>query len=413
MKKCVNRVIAGILLGTMMLCGCGDKTEKNVKEEKGYKVPVRVKCRQSSRWFSEEGMLYVKDNLYCFLDFETQESYVLCSKINCPHRRLTVEEEQNGMEQCMAYVSYGELDNYAFMMDGKRYRVQNYYNGCTITVSGWDGSNSRVISKINGNVIDELVVVDEKLWMIVTETQDSFVIDDQKTTSFEKYVPCVVNLKNGEVIKGECTWVDTSEKLCYAKIQSVNPDYASIKLSTQENSIINSEASHQSESTYWRMHTDGNVEQIGENIIPKESHEIKDGAETIYYLIEDSAFCLNLKTGEQKAVEKKDVPYMITPTECYCYIYDENGKQIGIKGIAGEEREFYFPKGETFYFIVGNYAVFQCYLEDISVSENPLERRSVIRIYSLDDLLEQDYSQKTEIEGRVLEIHYWESDTEG
>lgn len=51
--------------------------------------------------------------------------------------------------------------------------------------------------------------------------------------------------------------------------------------------------------------------------------------------------------------------------------------------------------------------LFQYYLDDITISDNPLDRRSVIRVYRLEDLQKGDYSHMAEIEGNPHYRLYW------
>lgn len=138
-----------LFLFVVVFCcaGCGKNEEMvdSITETKN-ETNVEAVIYSNGQGFSKEGITYVEDSIIQYIDFASGECFPLCSRLNCPHRRLTAEEIENGLEPCMAYL---EGVYQAVVYQEKLYAFATKDGGgIYIYASDMDGANRKVLAQL-------------------------------------------------------------------------------------------------------------------------------------------------------------------------------------------------------------------------------------------------------------------------
>lgn len=413
MKKLIRIFLFSGMLSAM-LCTIGCKHNTNIDSkttEAAY--PVEADCYLRRLGISDEGIVFVEDNLYCFFDYETNEKLILCSKINCPHRKLTEDEISNGMEACSAYTTYDDRAEYSIIYRNKRYEVYGDYARSIIYVSEWDGSGKKELCSFEGCVFGQMKISDSKLWFILNR-EHSVEIEENFNKSVNEFFPAVVNLQNGNITMCEQSWAENEEVFINMNLYFCDDKYMYFSEDTRKVQIYTSAvamerattggtyAEETTSFTFWRMGIDGRAEQFT-NFNPGNDGFISCvGPHTMFYHdSEGEWWSMDYASGVVQKITKNDVPEFETENERYYSEINEEGSVIGMRVknfVDGTEKVAYFPPNEIRRFIVGNHIIFVHYLDDIESCPNPEERRKVYRIYTLADFFKGDFSNRKEVE---------------
>lgn len=136
----MKRIVWIVVLALCCFVGCKGK------QEKAEPVDAAV-IYTRGQGFSKEGITFLKKGIVQYTDFATGETMPLCSRLNCPHRKLTESETENGAEPCMAYVK----DAYqAVLYREKLYVFTIEKGGICIYISDADGANRKLLAELSG-----------------------------------------------------------------------------------------------------------------------------------------------------------------------------------------------------------------------------------------------------------------------
>lgn len=134
----MKRIVFMIILAIGCLAGCKGKEETAVQVDSAV-IYTR------GQGFSKEGITFVEDEIIQYTDFSTGATMPLCSRLNCSHRVLTMDETENGAEPCMAYVK----DAYQAVLYRERlYVFTENGGGLGIYVSEADGTNRKLLAEL-------------------------------------------------------------------------------------------------------------------------------------------------------------------------------------------------------------------------------------------------------------------------
>ena len=134
----MKRIVFIMIFAICCLTGCKTGQER-VAEADSAVIYTR------GQGFSKEGITFVQNEIVQYTDFATGVTMPLCSRLNCSHRTLTLDEEENGVEPCMAYVK----DAYqAVLYREKLYVFTENRGGICIYVSDADGANRKLLTEI-------------------------------------------------------------------------------------------------------------------------------------------------------------------------------------------------------------------------------------------------------------------------
>jgi len=134
----VKKIAFIMILVICCLTGCKKEQEMAVQADSAV-IYTR------GQGFSKEGITFVKNGIVQYTDFSTGVTMPLCSRLNCSHRKLTLDEAENGAEPCMAYVK----DAYqAVLYREKLYVFTENGGGIGIYVSGADGANRKLLAEL-------------------------------------------------------------------------------------------------------------------------------------------------------------------------------------------------------------------------------------------------------------------------
>lgn len=186
-----------LILIFLCFCGCGKKAEQTTEET--------AVIYTRGQGFSREGITFLQDSMVQFTDFASGETRPLCSRLNCPHRILTAEEVDNGIEPCMAYV---ENAYEAVVYQGKLYVFSEKKGGIRIWVSDADGANRRVLTDLAGISVSgsfSTHFIGNTLVTIGAEMSAEKTEDGQVEVNMLRRLYCI-DCERGEVIKTDHLW---------------------------------------------------------------------------------------------------------------------------------------------------------------------------------------------------------------
>lgn len=170
---------------------------------------------------NEFGILYTKNNLICYCDIDTGETYALCGKSNCSHSN----------ENCTAwYKEQTDINGVAFLGE-KIYLLRKNYENNSYELLQMDvtGNNQKVICKI------DIGSMKEKTWVLtsienvyycsgnaILETNYMFVsenTEDKKRTELRYYI---IDLTTGIINEIKKNSSEESSKLTLIGISDTN-----------------------------------------------------------------------------------------------------------------------------------------------------------------------------------------------
>ena len=135
----MKRIVFIMIFAICCLAGCKAGQER-VAEADSAVIYTR------GQGFSKEGITFVQNEIVQYTNFSTGETMPLCSRLNCSHRALTMTEEENGAEPCMAYVKNAYQ---AVLYREKLYVFTEEKGGICIYVSEADGANRELLTEIS------------------------------------------------------------------------------------------------------------------------------------------------------------------------------------------------------------------------------------------------------------------------
>ena len=134
----MKRIVYILIFAICCMTGCKTEPEKAVQADSAV-IYTR------GQGFSKEGITFVENGIVQYTDFATGVTMPLCSRLNCAHRTLTLDESENGAEPCMAYVK----DAYqAVLYREKLYVFTENSGGICIYVSDADGANRKLLAEL-------------------------------------------------------------------------------------------------------------------------------------------------------------------------------------------------------------------------------------------------------------------------
>lgn len=411
-SKMKEMAVIGLVL-SMFFCGCKSVKSKADAVNTKYSTPVSAVCYLYGRGISADGMIYKKNCFDYYVDFETREHYGMCSRINCPHRMLTAEESANGMELCMAF---DRDSDYVFMHNGNKYSIfRNKSGEYELDVAQWDGSEKRKLCELEGFSSDAIYVCGNTLWCI--RFYEDMITENDDYLLQTRVFPYTVNLETGAAIKPDINWIDGIVSITYCDEDQMQllvkfVDWKAVN--DGNNKFTENDINGNSKVEFWRIQKDGKIERLGEDVI-NGFYSVDNSAPNRAICIDknqkdrDAAqfYLWNYETGERKPLENSMVPFFMTETEDYIYLWDEEESLIGMvirNVVTGEERRCIFPKEESFAQIIGDKVIFNAYNEDNADANSSDELNRIIRVYTLDDLIKGEYQNFSEAEGHIWDI---------
>lgn len=134
----MKRIAFIMIMAICCLTGCKKEPEMAVQADSAV-IYTR------GQGFSKEGITFVEKGIVQFTDFSTGVTMPLCSRLNCSHQPLTIDEAENAVEPCMAYVK----DAYqAVLYREKLYVFTGNREGICIYVSEADGANRKLLAEL-------------------------------------------------------------------------------------------------------------------------------------------------------------------------------------------------------------------------------------------------------------------------
>lgn len=212
-----------LFLLVVAVCFAGCKKNREMSElmsETKKETNVEAVIYSNGQGFSQEGITYIQDSIIWYIDFASGERFPLCSRLNCPHRRLTAGEIENGVEPCMAYlkevyqaVVYQEK-LYAFATKGG--------SGIYIYVSDMDGTNRKLLAQFSGASLHNGIgarFYEDKLALL---TMCFSTVQGEETTMSADMTTGLlcVELDSGKVTECQQEWSGTT-KLLYMDAEGV------------------------------------------------------------------------------------------------------------------------------------------------------------------------------------------------